>query len=216
MDHKLALSSDIEKYINGVSDPEDPVLHELYRETNLKILHPRMLSGPLQGQFLTMLTRMINPKNIVEIGTFTGYSAICMAKGLSENGKIHTIEINDECETISRKYFKKAGVEDKINLYIGDAINVIEHFDFEIDMVFIDGDKKEYVNYFEKIFPKVKQGGYIFADNVLWNNKVVEEVKRNDKSTQGILDFNNYIKEHTGVEKTLLPLRDGLFIIRKL
>lgn len=215
MDHKIISSSDIEKYVLGVSEPEDPILYELFRETNLKILHPRMLSGPIQGQFLTMLTRMINPQNLIEIGTYTGYSAICMAKGLSEKGKIHTIEINDECESIARKYFKKARLEQKINLYIGDAIEIIEQFNFEADMVFIDGDKKEYIAYFEKIFPKVKSGGFIFADNVLWNNKVIEEVKPNDKSTRGILDFNEFIKNHKELESTLLPLRDGLFIIRK-
>ncbi len=216
MDHKISTSEDIENYVINVSEPEDPVLHELYRETNLKILHPRMLSGQLQGQFLTMLTRMINPINLVEIGTFTGYSAICMAKGLSETGKIHTIEINDECESIARKYFKKAGVEKKINLHIGDALNIIEQFNFEIDMAFIDGDKKEYIRYFEKIFPKIRKGGFIFADNVLWNNKVIQEVKPNDRSTIGILEFNKFISNHNGIEKTLLPLRDGLFIIRKI
>ena len=215
MDHKIASSSGIEKYVLSISEPEDRILYELYRETNLKILHPRMLSGPLQGQFLTMLTRMINPKNLIEIGTYTGYSAICMAKGLPEHGKIHTIEINDEYETIARKYFRKANLEDKISLHIGDALEVIEQFNFDADMVFIDGDKKDYVNYFEKIFPKVRPGGFIFADNVLWNSKVVEEVKPNDKSTLGILEFNEYIKNHQGVERTLLPLRDGLFIIRK-
>lgn len=208
-------NSKLENYIYNIIDAEDPLLYELNRETHVKLVHPRMVTGHWQGQMLQMLSRMIRPRSILEIGTFTGYSALCFARGLAPEGHIHTIEVNDEIVDIPLKYFKKAGLEDKITLYVGDALEIIPTLNYTFDLVFIDGEKSEYIQYYNAVFDKVEPGGYILADNILWSGKVVQEVEKGDYFTQGILEFNEYLKNDKRVEKTILPLRDGTMLIRK-
>lgn len=205
----------IEQYILDHSDKEDPILAELNRETNLKILRPRMLSGHLQGKILEMISKMIQPERVLELGTYTGYSAICLAKGLKENGVLHTIEINDELEDFISKYIHKAGLEEQIKLHFGDARKIIPQLKDQFDLVFIDADKREYLEYYNMIFDFVKTGGFILADNVLWSGKVIEMDEPDDEYTKGIFDFNEFIKNDDRVEKVILPLRDGLTLIRK-
>lgn len=205
----------IEEYILNHSDSEDPILAELNRETNLKVLRPRMLSGHLQGKILEMISKMIQPEKILELGTYTGYSAICLAKGLKENGKLHTIEINDELEDIITKYIEKAELTDKIKLHFGDATSIIPKLNEQFDLVFIDADKREYLDYYNLVLDFVKPGGFILADNVLWSGKVIELEEPDDEYTKGIFDFNKFLKNDDRVEKVILPLRDGLTLIRK-
>ncbi|MDY6801602.1 MAG: O-methyltransferase [Bacteroidota bacterium] len=205
----------IEQYILDHSDPEDPLLADLNRETNLKILRPRMLSGHLQGKILEMISKMIRPQKILEIGTYTGYSAICLAKGLQKNGVLHTIEINDELEHFIRKYIQKAGLENKVKLHIGNALKIISDLEETFDLVFIDGDKRQYSEYYHTLFDYVKPGGFILADNVLWSGKVIELESPDDEYTKGIFTFNELITKDNRVEKVILPLRDGLTLIRK-
>lgn len=205
----------IEEYILQHSDEEDPVLSELNRETNLKILRPRMLSGHLQGKVLEMISKMISPEKILELGTYTGYSAICLAKGLKEQGILHSIEINDELEDFILKYVKKANLNDKIKLHFGDARNIIPEINEQFDLVFIDADKREYIEYYNIVFDYVKPGGFILADNVLWSGKVLNMETPDDEYTQGIFAFNELIKNDSRIEKVILPLRDGLTLIRK-
>ncbi|MGC9373941.1 MAG: O-methyltransferase [Bacteroidales bacterium] len=205
----------IEQYILDHSDPEDPLLAELNRETNLKVLRPRMLSGHLQGKILEMMSKMIRPQKILEIGTYTGYSAICLAKGLQKNGVLHTIEINDELEHFIRKYLQKAGLEDIVKLHIGNALEIIPNLVETFDLVFIDGDKRQYSDYYHTLFDYVKPGGFILADNVLWSGKVIELESPDDEYTKGIFAFNELIAKDTRVEKVIIPLRDGLTLIRK-
>ncbi len=205
----------IEDYILKHSDDEDPVLSELNRETNLKILRPRMLSGHLQGKVLEMISKMIQPEKVLELGTYTGYSAICLAKGLKDNGVLHTIEMNDELEDFILKYIKKAGLESKVKLYFGDARKVITEINEPFDLVFIDADKRQYLDYYHLVFDVVKPGGFILADNVLWSGKVIEMETPDDEYTKGIFEFNDWIKKDDRVEKVILPLRDGLTLIRK-
>ncbi|OFX90017.1 MAG: methyltransferase [Bacteroidetes bacterium GWF2_33_16] len=206
----------IEEYILNHSDDEDPVLAELNRETNLKILRPRMLSGHLQGKILEMISKMIQPEKILEIGTYTGYSAICLAKGLKEKGVLHTIEINDELEEIITKYIGKSGFQSNIITHYGNALEIIPALNTMFDLVFIDGDKREYLDYYKLVLNYVKSGGFILADNVLWSGKVIEMETPDDEYTKGIFDFNDFLKNDTRVEKVILPLRDGLTLIRKL
>lgn len=204
-----------EEYILNHSDKEDPILAELNRETNLKILRPRMLSGHVQGKVLEMISKMISPEKILEIGTYTGYSAICLAKGLKETGVLHSIEINDELEDFIKKYIKRARLENKIELHFGDAKKIISEINDHFDLVFIDADKREYLKYYHAVFEFVKPGGFIIADNVLWNGKVIKLESPDDEYTKGIMDFNEFIKADERVEKVILPLRDGLTLIRK-
>lgn len=205
----------IENYSEEHSSNHSAILNELYRETHLKVMHPRMLSGQQQGRFLSMLSHMIHPKAILEIGTYTGYSAICLAEGLSKEGKIHTLELDPELEKIANKYFKKAGVEKQIIQYFGDALKIIPSLDILFDLVFIDADKNNYANYYRLIFDKVRSGGYILVDNVLWSGKVIESLKKGDKDTPGIIEFNTLVQQDERVENVLLPIRDGLMLIRK-
>lgn len=211
----MIVNSNIESYITSIIDPEESLLKELERETYVKVLNPRMVTGHWQGQILKMISTMIKPQTVLEIGTFTGYSAICFSKGLAPDGHIHTIEINDEIVHIPEKYFQKAGISDKVTIHVGDAMEIIPSLKVMFDLVFIDGDKSQYLEYYHCIFEKVKQGGYILADNILWNGKVVENVEQGDYSTQGILAFNSFIKNDNRVEKTILPVRDGTLLIRK-
>lgn len=205
----------IENYSEEHSSNHSDLLYELYRETHLKVMHPRMLSGSQQGRFLSMLSHMIQPKNILEIGTYTGYSAICLAEGLPKEGKIHTLELDPELEQIASKYFKKAGFENQIEQYFGNALEIIPQLNILFDFVFIDADKDNYSNYYRLIFDKVRSGAYILVDNVLWSGKVLEPIKSGDKDTPGIIEFNNLVQQDERVENVLLPLRDGLMLIRK-
>ena len=205
----------LERYVLSHIDEEDDLLKELDRETNLHVLNPRMLSGHLQGKILEMFSRMIRPEQILEIGTFTGYSAICLAKGLKEGGRLHTIEIDDELEPIARKYFTKAGLNEVIIQHIGPAVEIIPRLTGPFDLVFLDADKQEYAVYFDLVYDKVRRGGYILADNVLWNGKVVNEPSSDDGQTAGIKLFNEKIKNDPRVSQVILPVRDGLMLIRK-
>jgi predicted O-methyltransferase YrrM len=209
-DHKLT------EYASEHTSDESPILNELNRETHLKVLYPRMLSGHTQGKLLEMFSTMIKPEYILEIGTYTGYSAICLSEGLTEGGVLHTIENSPEQEEIILRYIQKAGLEDRIKLHIGEALDVIPGINIEFDMIFIDADKENYLNYYNLVFNKLKTGGYILADNALWGGKVLTGKKGSDKETQGIIEFNDHVQNDPRVENMLLPFRDGLMIIRKL
>lgn len=212
----IHIPEELDRYILNHGDQEDELLKELSRETNVRIYHPRMLSGHLQGQILKMLVQMIRPQRILEIGTFTGYSAIIMARALPKNAQIDTIEINDEIEDFTRRYIQKADLTKKINLHIGDAIEIIPALPFTYDLVFIDGNKAQYLDYYHLIFEKIPSGAFILADNILWDGKVISnELRDNDHFTHGIRQFNDFIRQDTRVEKVIFPIRDGIFVIRK-
>ena len=209
------LNQDIIDYCNKLSH-NDLILEELERETFYKILMPRMISGKIMGNFLKTISCLKRPKYILEIGTYTGYSAICLAQGLQKNGQLHTIEINEELKSFCKKYFKKANLESKIQLHIGDAINIIPKMGYVFDIIFIDADKKNYFKYYELSLTKIKQGGYILIDNVLWSGKVLFATSKNDKETQEIKKLNEWISKDTRVENTLVPIRDGVMICKVL
>lgn len=208
------VSEQIENYIEQHSTSENEILQQLSRETHLKIQMPQMLSGHLQGQFLAMLSRMIKPKRILEIGTFTGYSAICLAQGLDAKGLLYTIDINEELQPMVKTYIDKSSLSDKIKLLVGDARQIIPTLEERFDLIFIDADKINYSTYYDLVFDKLNTGGYIIADNVLWSGKVVEEKK--DKDTLAIDQFNKKLAADTRIENFIVPLRDGLNIARKL
>lgn len=210
------INSQLITYAVQHTSGEDELLTRLYRETHLRTVYPRMASGHFQGKLLEMISKMIRPSTILEIGTFTGYSAICLAKGLTEKGLLHTIDINDELADMARKYFTEAGLERKIILHTGDARQIIPTLSEPFDLVFIDGDKGQYLEYYEKAMLKLKTGGFLLADNVLWNGKVLPEYQGRDKETSGILAFNNFVRMDARVEKLLLPVNDGLFILRRI
>ncbi|MEJ6734162.1 MAG: O-methyltransferase [Flavobacteriales bacterium] len=210
------LPKKIEDYACLHSQEENQVLKDLNRETWAKVLIPRMLSGHLQGRTLSMFSKMIKPKNILEIGTYTGYSAICLCEGLEENGKLHTIDINEELKEISSKYFKKANIEDKVEQHIGNAMEIIPGLDLTWDLVFIDADKENYSNYFDLVIDKMALGGFLVADNVLWSGKVVEPISEKDMETKEIINFNDKIHQSDRVENVLMPIRDGLMVCRKI
>jgi len=206
----------IQDYCNRHTSEESDVLRQLNRDTHANVLHPRMLSGHFQGRLLSSLSKMIAPNMILEIGTYTGYSAICLAEGLTSKGKLITIDINPEQEDRIRKYIAEAGMENKIQFIVGDAINILKSLPYTYDIVFIDADKPNYQRYYDMVFDKVNQGGYIIADNVLWSGKVVEEqALAKDKDTKILDAFNVYIQHDERVENILLPIRDGLMIARK-
>ena len=209
------VNNKIEDYIRKNSSKEPEILKDLNKETYLKVLNPRMLSGHLQGRFLSIITKLIKPKKILEIGTYTGYSAICMAEGLIENGIIHTIDINEELVSIQNKYFAKSKCNNSIIQHVGDARNIIKSINEKFDLVFLDADKENYIEYYELVIEKVRKGGLIIADNVLWTGKVVEPEKDDDELTQYLIDFNKMINEDDRVENIILPLRDGLNVILK-
>lgn len=205
----------IDDYILSHSDEEGALLSTLNRDANVNLLRPRMLSGHLQGRILKMFCRMMRPRRVLEIGTYTGYATLCMAEGLEEGALIHTLEINDEMEDFIRKYLDRSPHKDKIQVHFGDALAIIPALGETFDMVFIDADKRLYAEYFDLVFPLVRPGGLILADNTLWDGKVLEEPHTSDKQTIGILSFNDKIKEDTRIEKVILPLRDGLTMIWK-
>ena len=206
----------LEKYVDEHTSPEPEVLKQLTRETYTKILMPQMLSGHVQGQFLKMLSCMINPEKILEIGTFTGYSAICLSEGLKKGGLLHTIDINEELADIVYRYLKKSGAANKVKTHIGNALEIIPKIDEVFDLVFIDADKKNYTNYFNMVFDKVRKGGYIIADNVLWSGKVIHPVEKADSDTHGIMKYNDMVMQDKRVESVLIPIRDGVLISRKI
>jgi len=208
-----SIYKDVYQYCEKHTSGPDPVLYELERETYLNILSPQMISGPVQGKFLELISALVQPKNILEIGTFTGYAAICLARGLAKDGVLHTIEVNPELEWISRKYFEKADLSDKVNLQIGDAREIIPTMDIEFDIVFIDAAKFDNDLYYEMVLPKLKSGGLLMIDNVLWSGKVVRNEK--DNATQLIMAFNKKVAADNRVESVMLPLRDGLTLVRK-
>ncbi|MBC8110173.1 MAG: class I SAM-dependent methyltransferase [Verrucomicrobia bacterium] len=201
-------------YAEKHTSPENQLLATVNRQTYLEVLMPHMVSGHLQGRLLAMLSQMIRPERILEIGTFTGYAALCLAEGLTENGKLTTIDINEELEERVRDYFTQAGLENKIEYIIGNALAIIPTLTDTFDLVFIDADKQNYANYYDLIFEKVRKGGFIIADNVLWSGKVTDE--NPDKETRNILAFNKKIQADPRTENVLLPVRDGLMVVRKM
>ena len=206
----------LEQYISDMSSPQGELLHELERETYLRVINPRMISGHIQGKLLEMLVRMLRPKRILEIGTFTGYSALSMAMGLEDGALIDTCEVDDELEMIAADFFERSGLGDKIRQHIGSALEIAPTLGEQYDLVFIDGDKREYTAYYEMLFEHnlVHSNSFILADNILWYGKVVEEVGRKDKQTQEIIAFNEYVRNDDRVESVILPLRDGINLIR--
>lgn len=209
------MTKEIESYILSHSDEEGSLLAALNRDANVNLLRPRMLSGHLQGRILKMFCRMLKPKRVLEIGTYTGYATLCMAEALEKDAEIHTLEINDEMEDFIRKYVSQSPDNDKIKLYFGDAMEIIPALDESFDLVFIDADKRLYSDYYDLIFDKLPAGALILADNTLWDGKVLEPLHPADKQTAGILAFNDKIKADQRVEKVILPLRDGLTMIWK-
>lgn len=206
----------IEEYILSHIDPEPELLKRMTRDAHVKLLRPRMISGNIQGRLLKVLTSMLMPQNILEIGTFTGYSALCIAEGAPETSKIVTIEIDDEMESFIRKYLHESEYGHKIELKIGDALELMHTYeDNYFDLIFIDANKRDYSAYYDIAFTKLRKGGIVLADNTLWSGKVIDQNFQNDDQTKGVLNFNNKIKEDTRIEKVILPIRDGLTIIRK-
>lgn len=210
------MDTTLESYILSHIDPEGDYLHRLYRATNIHTIHGRMASGHLQGRLLKMLVTMIRPRNILEVGTFSGYSAICMAEGLEEGGKVWTFEINDEQEDFTRPWIEGSPVSDKIKFIIGDAITMAPSLGVVFDMAFVDGDKRTYVETYEMAMSVLRRGGYIIADNTLWDGHVTDHAYDRDSQTAGIRRFNDHVASDPRVEKVILPLRDGLTIIRKI
>lgn len=204
----------LDKYIKDYSSPQSEVLEWLERQTHLRTNHARMLSGNCVGKLLSFISTMLKPQHILELGTFTGYSAICLAEGLAENGTLDTLEINDELEDLIREGFAKAGLDKKIHLHFGDAKKIIPSLDYKFDLVYIDANKREYIEYFNLVIDKMNSGGFIIADNVLWDGKVYDEKPSQDAQTQGILKFNEFVAADPRVENVILPLRDGLNLIR--
>lgn len=210
------MSEELEEYILSHIDDEGDALARLNRETHIYHLRPRMCSGHLQGRLLKMFVRMINPQNILELGTFTGYSALCLAEGLiAPDGELHTIEIDDELEDFIRSHFEASPFADRLHLHIGDARDILPTIDKTFDLVFMDANKREYSEYYDLVFPRLAPGGFIIADNTLWDGKVVDWGKKLDAQTEGILKFNDYVAQDDRVEKVIIPLRDGLTIIYK-
>lgn len=206
----------LDDYILSHIDPEGDYLYRLWRATNVHLLHGRMASGHLQGRLLKMIVTMIRPKNILEVGTFSGYSAICMAEGLEEGGRLYTFEINNEMEDFTRTWIEGSAVADKIDFRIGDANVEAPRLGIEFDMAFIDGDKRTYLETYEMVLRILRPGSFILADNILWDGHVLEQAKPADRQTQGIEAFNDYVARDSRVERVILPIRDGLTIIRKL
>jgi caffeoyl-CoA O-methyltransferase len=209
------IDAKLDEYVCQHSENEPSVLKDLNRKTHLSVMQPRMLSGHFQGRVLSMLSHMIQPQRILEIGTYTGYSALCFAEGLAPNGKITTIDVNEELEDLVREYIEKAGMTNQVEYLIGDATQLIPTLNDEFDIVFIDADKKNYCNYYDLVLDKVRKGGYIIADNVLWSGKVLEDYDSLDRETKVIMDYNKKIHEDDRVQEVLLPIRDGLMIARK-
>lgn len=210
------IPEELDDYVVKHSEDEPELLQQLNRETFQKILQPRMLSGHYQGRLLSIISKLVNPKNILEIGTYTGYSALCLAEGMQEDGELHTIDINEELIDFQRKYFDKSNYGNRIFQHLGDALQIIPKLDKTFDLIFIDADKENYPSYFNIIINKLNIGGIILSDNVLWSGKVIEPLKKDDVSTKALLEYNRLLKEDERVETVILPIRDGLTISRKI
>ena len=210
------ISQELEEYIEKHSQNEPELLAQLNKETYQKILLPRMLSGHFQGRILSMLSKLIRPNTILEIGTYTGYASLCLCEGLQENGQLHTIDIKEELVDFQRKYFDKSPWGNQIFQHLGEAISIIPNLDMKFDLVFIDADKENYINYFEMIVPRMNKGGIILSDNVLWSGKVLEPLQKNDSSTEILIKYTELLKNDPRVETVLLPIRDGLTVSRVL
>ncbi|QBA63483.1 O-methyltransferase [Muriicola soli] len=204
----------LQQYLTDHSENEPEYLTELSRETHLKVLQPRMITGHYQGRVLSILSKIIRPERILEIGTYTGYSALCLAEGLPPKGELHTIDINEELEDIQRRYFEKSGYGKQIIQHVGNAIEIIPQLDMQFDLVFIDAEKKEYSRYLEVVLPKMRAGSILLSDNVLWSGKVIEALDPADKATEALLDYNKMLKEDQRIETVVLPIRDGLTLSR--
>lgn len=209
------LPEKIDHYSENHTSPESELLAKLNRDTQAKVLRPRMLSGHLQGRTLSMMSHMLRPNRILEIGTYTGYSALCLAEGLTDGGELHTIDINEELEDFAQSYFDKSEYGQKIKMHIGNALDLIPELNKTWDMVFIDADKTNYSNYYDLVIDRTRSGGFIIADNVLWSGKVTEPVKKQDDDTRALIAFNKKIQHDERVENVLLPIRDGLMVCRK-
>lgn len=209
------LPQEIDDYVVAHSAKEPELLQQLNRETNQKVLQPRMLSGHYQGRLLSMLSKLINPQNILEIGTYTGYSALCLAEGIKSDGVLHTIDINEELMDFQKRYFDASPWKDQIVQHLGDATEIIPSLKEDFDLVFLDADKPNYPTYFQQIMEKLRPGGVILSDNVLWSGKVVEQVKEDDESTKALLKYNRLLAEDERLETVMLPVRDGLTISRR-
>lgn len=210
------ISEELENYIEKHSAAEPELLQQLNKETYQKILQPRMLSGHFQGRVLSMLSKIITPKHILELGTYTGYATLCLAEGLKSDGTIDTIDINEELEDIQHKYFNTSAFKEQIIQHVGNALDIVPTLNKKFDLVFIDADKENYINYWNLIVPMMNKGGIILSDNVLWSGKVLEDVQKNDKSTPILLEYNKIVNEDPRVETILLPIRDGLTVSRIL
>ena len=209
------ISNALYDYVVAHSQEEPPLLADLTRQTHLKVLQPRMLSGPLQGRFLSVLTKLLQPKKILEVGTFTGYATLCLAEGLPKDGQIDTLDKNEELVDFQRSFFDRSPWGKQIHQHCGDAIEIIPTLEGQYDLVFLDADKKNYLNYLELLLPKIKKGGLLLSDNVLWSGKVLEETQKNDRDTAVLKEYNQKLAKHPQLETVLLPLRDGLTLSRK-
>ena len=202
----------LDEYLINHSEKEPEILSDLNRETNLKVLQPRMISGTYQGRLLSMISKIINPKKILEIGTFTGYSTLCLAEGLDKNGQIHTVDINEELYDLQRKYFKKSSFNSNITQHLGNALEIIPKLDHDFDLIFLDADKINYPKYLDILIVRLKKGGVLLSDNVLWDGKVLNEISQKDKSTKAIVEYNKMLKNRTDMDSVILPIRDGITI----
>ncbi len=209
------ISQELDDYVCAHTEKEPELLYELNRRTHLEVLQPRMLSGQFQGRVLSMLSHMIRPKNILEIGTYTGYSALCLAEGMQEGGKIVTLDKNEELEDLITEFFERAGLAESIDFRVGNAMEIVPTLEEQFDLVFIDADKRNYGNYYDMVIDRMPSGGYILLDNVLWSGKVIEEVDPNDIDTVELIALNKRLQEDDRVQNVLLPIRDGLTILRK-
>ena len=205
----------LDEYLINHSEKEPELLSNLNRETNLKVLQPRMISGAYQGRLLSLISKIINPKKILEIGTFTGYSTLCLAEGLRENGEIHTLDINEELYSLQRKYFKKSSFNSNIIQHLGNALDIIPKLDQDFDLIFLDADKINYPKYLDILIVRLKKGGVLLSDNVLWDGKVLNQISQKDKSTKAIVKYNKLLNNRSDMDSVILPIRDGITISRK-
>jgi predicted O-methyltransferase YrrM len=205
----------LDEYLINHSEKEPELLSNLNRETNLKVLQPRMISGTYQGRLLSVISKIINPKKILEIGTFTGYSTLCLAEGLDENGEIHTVDINEELFDLQRKYFKKSSFNNNITQHLGNALDIIPKLDRDFDLIFLDADKINYPKYLDILIVRLKKGGVLLSDNVLWDGKVLNEISHKDKSTKAIVKYNELLNNRSDMDSVILPIRDGITLSRK-
>ena len=212
----IKIDKALEHYLLSHIEEESPLLAKLFRQTHVKMVNGRMCSGHLQGSLLTLLSKLVHPTRILDIGTYTGYSTLCLANGLLDNGILHTIEINDELESLAASFFEESGMRDRIIQHIGDADDIIPLLEEKFDLVFIDADKRKYLSHYNLVFPKVAIGGVIIADNTLWAGKVVQQVVPNDEQTIGIMQFNDFVKNDRRVETFMIPIRDGMTVLRKI